>query len=198
MMRSHVKRLYVNLSGFAPLLIALLLASGSIVAQENHAHRNFKLSIGPKSMDKDYWYPVEKQLQYGAMFDYKADTAPFNFAFGLFYSNDNGESTYSGSNISMSTIDFLFGVNKYFVVDNTTQPYIGFGGVYTRIDLSYEGSDSESGAGIGFWFSGGLQMLISSNIALGAEVRYSQVEVDLQGDLEGGGLQFAVFVGYHF
>jgi hypothetical protein len=62
MMRSHVKRLYVNLSGFAPLLIALLLASGSIVAQENHAHRNFKLSIGPKSMDKDYWYPVEKAI----------------------------------------------------------------------------------------------------------------------------------------
>jgi opacity protein-like surface antigen len=178
----------------------LLLASGSIVAQENDAQGNFKVLIGQKSLKADDWEPIENQLQFGAMLDFTTDAIPVNFVFGVFYSSD--ETTEGPFTLSGNTIDFLFGVNKYFVTNSNFQPYIGLGGVFTAAELKLSGygdSNSADGNGIGFWVGGGFQILVTPNIALGADLRYSQVEVKIEEtEGEGGGLQYAVFVGYHF
>jgi hypothetical protein len=63
----------------------------------------------------------------------------------------------------------------------------------------------DSGTGFGYWLNGGLLYQVAERFNLGLDVRYSNADVKLspaadpvKAELEAGGTQYAVVLGFHW
>ena len=115
----------------------------------------------------------------------------------------------------VETLDLHAGVRYFFRKDTDWQPYLGGGVAWTSLDVKQVESGSfgpgteyqtlvvdDGESGVGYWAGVGLQYKVNA-VRLGADVRYTDVSVDVQPagateslELDAGGLHAGVFVGW--
>jgi len=190
-----MKKLFV--AGAIAAMPALMMAADA--TSQGGVTGNINFLIGQKTLDKNDWEPLEKQIEAGLMFDIGGADWPVNIALDILGSVD--EETISGVDVTGSTSEFDIGIRKSFL-DGNFHPYLGGGlaVIQTEIEGSYGGiTVSDDDTGTGFWISGGIYYSIIGHINLGLDLRYSNAKTtmfDIEG--EAGGTHFAFFAGYHW
>ena len=118
----------------------------------------------------------------------------------------------------VDTLEIGLGVRKFWGED-TFRPYVGGGVAWVRLkalqvqsgDFGVPGSEfsdvviDDKGSGVGLWAGGGFVYRWGDHLNLGLDVRYSDASVSLRPrstpevlDLDSGGVQYGVVVGYHW
>lgn len=162
---------------------------------------NVNLLFGTKGLDDVYWYPVEKQGEFGVMLDFKQEAWPFSIAIDMLGSGADDTST--GFYVEGRTSEFDLGVRKIFELpDSTIRPFIGGGlaMVSAEYTVGLGGlAVTDSDAGVGIWLNGGVYWTLAQSFNLGFQVRTSSGDVTLYG-VEGsaGGGHAGFMVGYHW
>ncbi len=183
------------------IVIAMVLfLSPFVLTHTAQAEGNINFMFGQKNLDSDDWEPVEDQMEFGLMFDYKPQTWPISIAVDVLYSED--DSSVSIFDVEGETLELNLGVRKYFPVTEQFKPYIGGGIAYIKgevsasaFGLTASGDDSD----FGFWVSGGAVVTFAQRFNIGVDFRYSQAEITIEGvDGEAGGTHILAFAGFHF
>jgi hypothetical protein len=116
----------------------------------------------------------------------------------------------------VESLEFDFGVRKYFLDAKPVRPYVGGGLGFVTLNVKQVESGSfgpgtsfsdvvvdDSGSGLGLWIDGGFGYFVKS-VVLGVDLRYSNASSKVTPKsgggvkLDTGGLQYAFFVGYRW
>ncbi len=164
------------------------------------AEGNINILYGQKTLSSGDWDPADTQDEYGFMFDFRANNWPV--AIAIDYLSGKDDETVSGITLESKTQEINIGIRKYWPITNKFKPYLG-GGI-AQIDAeaiaSLGGRNSSGSDGnIGFWINGGLAYTIANHFNIGADIRFSQAEITINGvSGEAGGTHILVFAGFHF
>jgi hypothetical protein len=161
--------------------------------------------IGYKGLESA-WAPVRDQFEFGALdLDFKPPHWPVSFVFQtlLSYADDiPNQPGFLGD--YCGTYEFNFGLRKIWDRHPRLQPFVSGGvsvlGASTTTDWGwwwYETEDSDTD--IGWWVSGGVYYNITPGFHIGAQVEYSDGDIELFGQkLNAGGLHALFMIGLHW
>jgi len=178
-----------------PVLMLLVMN-----AHANEWSGNANFILGTKSLENSDWGPLDEQVAFGVLVDFKQKNWPFSMAIDLLGSLD--EETIFGVKTEGRTSEFDIGIRKIWEVSGSSiRPFIG-GGI-ALIDaeqkLTNGVSVSVDDSATGIWLNGGVYWTLGQNFNLGLQARYSKAEVTLVGiDVEAGGTIAAIMLGYHW
>lgn len=154
--------------------------------------------LGLKNLDEDDWAPVDEHREFGIEIDFKQHNSPVNITIGYLRSSD--DDTITGINIEGKTSELYIGVRKICEAFPQMRSFIGGG--LSIISAEMKGAAlgikvSDDDSSLGFWLGGGVYFTSVANFNIGANIRYSQAEVNLFGiDGKAGGLHYGVIVRY--
>jgi len=161
---------------------------------------NVNFFLGKKSVDSEYWAPVDDPVEFGVLVDFKPSGWPISVALDALGSYD--QVTEGGIKFEGTTSEFNAGVRKIWQVSGSSvRPYIGGGLAFINAEFKGTGfntvSDDDKGTGI--WLNGGIYWTLGQHFNLGLDLRYSEADVTLFG-LEGkaGGTHAGLLLGYHW
>ncbi len=163
---------------------------------------NVKLMLGGKFLDNTNWtvggVAYDTQYEIGGMFDIRPKDWPINLAADVLYSYRTRTTVKAG------VFELNLGVRKYFEDDPKLRPYIGGGGAYMSAVLD-TGLTNMTGTiddktGLGVWASAGISYLITDQINIGVDLRYTWAKVSIFAltDISAGGLHAAFTIGLQF
>jgi opacity protein-like surface antigen len=182
------------------IIVAVIVTIFSIGAHAQEFSGNVNFLLGQKSLDSDDWTPLEDQLAFAVMFDFKQDNWPVSIALDLLGSYD--EQTELGVKFEATTSEFDAGVRKIWEVsDGTIKPYIGGGIAFVNAEIKATDfvTVSDDDNAVGYWLNGGIYWTLNQHFNLGFDLRYSDAGVTLVGfDVEAGGSTAGIFLGYHW
>lgn len=160
------------------------------------ADGNVNVLYGAKGLNEDDWEPVEDQVAYGMMADFKLANWPVAIATDLLFSSDN--TSYAGTTVEGRTSEFDLGIRWYSNAVNNVRLYAGGG--LARIAGEFEAYNmTDSDEAFGFWIDTGIVLTLKTIFNLGVDLRYSKAQIDLfDVDTEAGGLLVGVFAGLNF
>jgi opacity protein-like surface antigen len=187
-------------------LIAVCMMVSAVYADGPSNNVNF--FFGQKSLSDDWdtvYGDYREQAEFCILFDFKGQDWPLSLAIELIGSAKEDD------DLTGSTGEFCVGVKKIWEESGTPiKPFVGIGlasmsGKFeARIDEDTVISSEKTG--VGYFMEGGAYFTIGENLNLGALVRYSyaNASVDQDGDgddsddLNLGGTQAGIFIGYHW
>jgi len=173
------------------LITGILLLAATSTAL---ARGNVNAFIGTKSLDADYWAPVESQAAAGVEADFGADDSPLRFAVNLISSaaTDN----YSFMEVTGETLELQLGAKGFFG-DGPVHPFVG-GGLTIATGYfsgSYYTTVDDNDTALGLWLSGGV-LFNTGHFNLGLELGYSKADIELFGIKgDAGGTRFGILIG---
>lgn len=188
------------------LATTLLIFNSPLSAEQYNG--NLSLLIGQKSFNSNDWPNVDNQMTLGFMADFKNTSWPVSIVLdGFLSAGDDPSSTSDAVDITpgldASSTSLHIGVRKAWEhADSDFDPYIGGGATY--VSGSQESTFSgvlqdESDTGIGGWIGAGIFWKPSKRLHVGLDVRFSQAAIQLfDNDIDAGGLQRGLFLGYHW
>jgi opacity protein-like surface antigen len=186
------------------ILTVLLSLNASVVSASEYS-ANVNLYLGNNKMSSADWGEGNSQGSIGLITDFKMDSWPVSIAVDGFVSG-SGDFTADDDKdkkgkLKASSAELHLGVRKIWDISNTNfSPYIGGGLAVASgsLDRNFNGekkNDSDSAAGT--WVGTGVYWRPSDNFNVGADLRYSKVDLNLHDDsIEAGGLRTGLFVGY--
>lgn len=183
----------------AALSAALVMALP--IAQANEWTGNVGGSYGRKTLDGDDWDNLDKQSEAGFMLAIKKESWPVSITYDLFVSHEEDEvGTVTNEGF---TVENQFGIRKSFEWDGSRlRPYIGGGITVVSAEIETRTADSSSKDddwGTGYWLGAGLLFRVAESFDIGADVRYSDADVDIFGNgLEAGGMHYNLTASYHW
>ncbi|MCF2947569.1 porin family protein [Paraglaciecola aquimarina] len=180
------------------LFIANFLANKSALASEEWQNRA-TLYFGQKHLDKDD-FEDKTHGAFGISFDLKRKGWPVSIAMDLMAAGKKIEGEQV--NIERVTGGFHLGVRKYWMLNENLEPYLGGG-------INFSGAEREKIQGAttvtfsdrdtGYWLATGINWKFKNRLTLGAEIRYSKANVNLDNiDVNIGGVYSILSVGYRF
>jgi opacity protein-like surface antigen len=209
-----------TIRGLAACLAVPLLAVGAAWAGSGEAHVFF----GPRSIEDDRLdaAAVDDPVQVGAGLSFEVGL-PVMLALELAFASSDGtdaQPTEVGDlslDTEVDTVELDVGIRK--VWGQTHRLFAGIGLAWISLDVAQTESGTlgsgvdftdtivdDSGSDIGLWLSGGYARQLGESLSMGAEVRYSNAEVDVEptgatGEtvaIDAGGLQYGLRVAYHW
>ncbi len=178
----------------------LLIMPGWALCDQSESVWTGSLSLfaGKKFLDDD-WEPLDEHNEFGAVFNFRQRSWPVDIAFDVFYSWD--DDSVGSIDLDGDTLEFNIGARKVWE-SNKIQPFIGGGLAIIKAEIEASAfgvkvSDDDTDAGL--WAECGIRYLISDQLSLGLDLRYSWVEVtllDVDGDA--GGVHLGILLGYHW
>lgn len=208
-MNSHNLKMIISrrkISLLAIVISMLFLPAKTVFAQEETEYTgSINFSIGAKYLNSDEWDPIESQIEYGIDFSFKEKSAPIGFMFGYYYSSSSKKEV-EGINVEGNTTEIFGGIKLTSDQLQEFQPFIAGGVVYVEAEFigTLEGlSVTIDGHGIGYWLGAGVYSLVSENISIGVNIRYSKANAtigtpDEDYEVDSGGVHGGLMVGYHF
>ena len=169
---------------------------------------NFNLRVGAKFLGGGDWSPVDDHTLWGLHFDFRRPHWPLNLVLDVSYSFDEADRRVHLAGIGPErqevegrTFEWNLGVRKIWEDHRHLRPYVGFGPAVIwaeqRTDATVAAAKKDD-TGLGFWLGGGLYATLYDRLNLGLDLRYSYAKVDLFEDVNAGGFQAGMLVGYHF
>lgn len=162
---------------------------------------NVNFFLGQKALESNDWAPLEDQVAFAVLFDFKLSGWPVSLAVDTLGSYD--DITIAGNTVEGSTAELDIGVRKIWEpAGSSVRPYIGGGLAFINAEVResysyYTYSDDDTG--MGFWLNGGVYWTLSHHFNLGLDLRYSQAEVTVfDYDAEAGGTSAGLILGYHW
>lgn len=146
---------------------------------------------------------------------------PVALAIDLLSSNDDRTETIAAAfpvtrRTKVDTLELDLGVRKFWEIKKW-RPYVGGGLAMIQLDTKQTTSTDILGNivedtliddddfGVGFWLSGGTLWTLPNGFNVGAELRYSDADVDLTSEgfiskqrFDAGGFHMNVMLGYHW
>ena len=186
------------------------------------------LFVGQRRVSDDTLKDLEadEPTQFGAFVSLDFDW-PVALALDLMSSSDDSSLTDTEGPISstlttdVDILEFDIGVRKFW--GQKARPYIGGGLAVARVEgkvverFSFDDQPSDpftivddSDTGFGYWLDAGFMYTFGRSFNLGVDLRYSDASVTLQGtpleageggpslDVDGGGTQIGVLLGFHW
>ena len=182
------------------IIVTVLLLLGMAVHSYGWASGNVNFLLGTKSLEKDDWEPLDEQVAFGVLVDFKQPTWPISIAIDLLGSLD--EETLLGIKTEASTTEFDVGIRKIWEVSGSSiRPFVGGGLAFVSAEIKTTDifSVSVDDSGTGIWFNGGVYWTLGQSFNLGLQARYSRAEVSFFGrDAEAGGTSLGLMLGYHW
>lgn len=127
--------------------------------------------------------------------DYRRSGWPLAIAFDLFGAGSEDNSNGDKTEAYTSAIH-LGGRWQWQPADHWLRPYVGAGLAFSYAELKPSKSDDR---GNGYWLGVGADMALGQHFTLGADVRYTHSEVELDGrKLNPGGTQCGLTLGYRW
>lgn len=194
------------------LTIALLVASSSLFSQAILANSdsgftgNVSGIMGNASRDGDGWEDADNQAMFGVIGDFKMQHWPVSIAIdGMLHAADKKAKKSNGKNQTLYTgVNTLqVGVRKIWQSGYPSiHPYIGAGISLTqgyKEVLINDKKDDEQDDDIGSWVGTGVYWRPSKHWNVGFDMRYSKADIKLADqDVDAGGMQYGVSMGYHW
>jgi hypothetical protein len=162
-----------------PLLPCLLLGLLVFVAAPPaFAEGNANFVIGNRSLDHDFWDPVDSQTVYGVTVDFGQPKWPIHIAVGYYESSDHGNETFPGfGNVDFTgrVREFSAGVLKTWKFRKVVHPFVGGGAAFVEargeVDSSIFGADSDHDSSGGFYGEGGVWWRLGRAFNIGVHAR---------------------------
>ncbi len=190
------RRIIRLLTLITALCACLLLPAAASAADDSGWTGNVNLALGGKSLDHSDWGTLDTQPSIAAELDFRKVSWPVNIAVDFLYSSDD-DTLFIHREASTWELDL--GVRKVFESLGIVKPFVGGGLAIVNGRFKEEGGIDESDTGVGFWLDGGVYFTFWQHFNVGGEVRYSNATVTLGGhDVDAGGLNYALLLGYHF
>ena len=170
---------------------------------------NINLLFGQKELEKDDWEPLEEQTEIGIALDFKEKSWPVSFAVEFLHSQDDENESFNipgvgtvRAKLDGSTTEFAVGLRWIIEANSVVNFFISGGLAYINAELEIDiddYSDSEDDSAFGYWCGAGLYFTLAKHFNVGAQVRYSDAEVEIYDiDGEAGGTHLLLFAGYHW
>lgn len=186
------------------VLTVLLSLNTSVVCASEYS-ANVNLYLGQNKMSSADWREGDKQGSVGIIADFKRDSWPVSIAVDGFLSGSGDFTEDSDKDkkhkLKSASAELHLGVRKIWDISNTNfSPYIG-GGLSVAsgsLDRNINGEKkNDSDHSVGSWVGTGVYWHPMDNLNVGADLRYSRVNLNLHGDsMEAGGLRTGLFIGY--
>jgi len=179
-------------------LAALVVGHASAVLADEWSN-SFALALGTKDLGSGDWERADEQDAIGLYMDFRRNSWPVSIAVDILASgidkggNSNGYEGY--------TSELHLGARRAFNLGGSgLEAYLG-GGIafaYGEIELS-DPERSGDGRGLGYWAGAGLRYPLTPRFSLGADYRYSDVDIDESPrDFSAGGRLFSLTASYRF
>jgi hypothetical protein len=170
---------------------------------------NINLLLGEKELDENDWEPVEDHSEFGVAFDIKKESWPVSFTIEYLSSEGTEEEEVFISGLGYfdveyegTTTELALGIRGIFELTPMFSVFIagGFLKVDAEAKVTIDNiSVSEEEDGNGHWYSIGFFLTLAEHLNLGAQLRWSEAEVEVNGyDAEVGGQHTLFLVGYHW
>jgi opacity protein-like surface antigen len=188
------------------ILTVLLSLNASVVSASEYS-ANVNLSLGNNKMSSADWGEGNSQGSVGLITDFKMDSWPVSIAVDGFVS---GSGDFTADNdkdkkgkLKVSSAELHLGVRKIWDFSNTKfSPYVGGGLSFATgsLDRKVNGEkENDSDSAVGTWLGTGVYWRPVDNFNVGADLRYSKVDLKLHGDnIKAGGLRTGIFIGYNW
>jgi opacity protein-like surface antigen len=162
---------------------------------------NVRILAGQKFLKSNDWQSMDKQDEFGVIFDIKKKEWPVSIAFDLFGSGADSDSNdlitkhgYTG--------EMHLGVRKIWDINDQFHPYIGGGLAIISAGFKQHdnvGSLKDDDSGTGAWLGTGAYWNVTPHFNLGFDVRYSEASVSVfNQDIKAGGTHFGLTFGYNW
>lgn len=192
--------------------VAAFLIVGAL-APAAMADGNVNFIIGQKEMDENFGQreDIEEQDMFGALIDFGVMDWPVNISFDIISSSQDVDDDEFDLNLEGSTLELDLGAKLYFMKDTPFRPYVGGGLAFISAeideardpdgDLDFDEAHLEDES-LGYFVNGGLLWRIGERFNLGADVRWSKAEIEVEDDfgdprdVEAGGFSYGVFAGF--
>lgn len=198
------KKAVSTISTFAKIALVATMAVQlipSASAQDNW-EGNIRLLAGKKSLDDGDWGSMDRQDQFGVMFDLKRTEWPVSIALDIIASGADSDSS-DLENERGGTVEQHLGVRKtWHTQGSAIHRYVGGGIAF--IDGGFEereplGGEKFDDSGIGGWVGAGAYWDITEQVNLGFDVRYSKAKIDVRdAEIKAGGIHTGLTLGYSF
>jgi hypothetical protein len=184
------------------LLVACLIISIPDLGACQPWTYNLNARFGIKELDKSDWEPVDSQIEYGILLDFRQKTWPVNIAVDILHSTDDG--IYDTNiNVEGKTLEMDLGIRKIWGL-KPFKPFIGGGLAF--IAAKYEACDKsgipidDDDTAIGIWINGGLYWTIK-RFNIGIDLRWSRADVtfsEFNVKADAGGIHYGLITGIHW
>jgi Outer membrane protein beta-barrel domain len=162
--------------GLIVLALALLF-----VPSAAHASGDFNFVYGTRSLDHDFWDPVDDQEVYGATLDFGGAHWPVNIAIGYSKSHDDGTiatfPVFGSVDLDVHIEEYSLGIEKVWKAGKVVRPFVGGGFAYVKTDAKVDsvlGSTSDDDTTNGFYIDGGVFFRLGSAFNLGIDGRFME------------------------
>jgi hypothetical protein len=127
--------------------------------------------VSARSLNKDFWDPVDTQYAFGGTVDFGHHGAPIHFAFGLHSSIGTQSFSNPLINDTVGTVSELsFGIAKVWETKGRVRPFIGGGASFVQASLALDvptGTATNRDDSIGWWIEAGVYWRIGRHFDLG-------------------------------
>lgn len=191
---------HTALLGTSLLAVALALAPALAHSDSNGGiQTKSRLLLGTNSLESD-WGIHDEQGVIGFITDIKGQHWPLAVAVDAFGAGN--ESKRDGRNNEAYVASIHLGARlQWDGPGHWAQPYIGGGIALANAETKPDKTDD---SGIGYWLGVGADIPLNERFSLGLDLRYSEVDVDLDNatfsstTLNAGGTQFGLTLGYRW
>lgn len=178
-------------------VLAAALIAASAGAQAEQGPVQSRLFLGTNSLDSD-WGVHDEQDVIGVITDIKANHWPVAIAADVFGAGN--EHKRSGNKSEAYVASAHLGLRlKCDDQSSWLRPYVGAGIALAEAETK---PNTDNDGGIGYWVGIGADIPLGERLSIGADLRYSDVDVELSNSaleassLNAGGTQFGLTLGY--
>jgi hypothetical protein len=154
--------------------------------------------LGQRSLDEDFWAPVEDQAVFAVDYARETPGSVVGFEVGLAGSYDN--ENVAGFDIDGTTAELYGGVRKTFVTGSVVRPVLGAGLSLIDAEVQVAGFGSGDDTSLAGYAHGGVDFDITEAFFLGLDLRWlfgSDIEIaGISGDADY--VQLALVIGFAF
>ncbi|XHY20732.1 hypothetical protein ViNHUV68_14390 [Vibrio sp. NH-UV-68] len=182
------------------LTITGLLFIPSSIVNAAGGYSSVKVLLGNKSLDSD-WNKDDSMETIGLQSTYYPASLPLGIALD-FYGSGN-EDKINGVKVETTVGELNLGLRySPTPIGGVVSPYLGGGLSYASAELEQMINGAKTkyeDKGVGYWIGGGIEYLFTEHWSIGADVHYSNVDVELNGEKrDAGGVSWAATIGYRF
>jgi hypothetical protein len=142
---------------------------------------NLNFTSGSRTLDDDFWDPIEEQDDYGLTVDFGESGWPVNIAIGYYQSSNDGTvATFpvvGDVDVEGTINEWSLGAHKVWTFRGPARPFVGGGLTYleTEADLdSALGGTDDDDSSRGIYFEGGVFFRLAEVLNLGLHGRLTE------------------------
>ncbi len=187
------------------ILLFLILIPSAGYSENATGNVNFALGFLNCSDDFSRVLAMDNRMETGVVCDVKSHAWPVSIAFEYLFSYADSRSSKNVGNkpenrdVDVFASEMYIGAKKLFKpVFFCMAPFVS-GGIYTINMYVDRARDDEYNLGVGAWAGAGVYYIVSKNLSVGFQWKWSKAELDVvDRRLDAGGNHFYLMVGHPF